>query len=570
MATKACSDDSIQLSNDDKYPALILDALIILVNTSTEHFLDKLPGEVLTQNLLRFREAYKTFQGSQIADSCTWYNKSLQSTKYELASFIFRISVNQSPIRNLGLNDVIRSIFGTESEFVKFSLTQWEESPILLKNTGVIYNRDSIFDSLINSFDSKTTETMIHSIFRQLVSCPPIVSDELDIFSFLNEEMNVLGSPIVYGQDIRVLKTLKHDREMHFVSDNMIEAYNNGHTLALRGMEFRSDNIAAISNVLSILFGQPSVGANLYMTPPKSQGLAKHYDDHCVFVWQLFGKKRWRVSSTSATILPRLYESTADVYDGLCEDIQYLLNEGDILYIPRGFLHEACTIIDENDFDGAANFSLHLTFGIEVEAPFEWEGFTHIALHCWNEKRKRTIINNTDSKSRIQNSIFIIILHIAIRLVANDNPTLRKACMVAAYPLSADTHMSKHKGMFQYIIDEINANANFIEAFKCINKYTEVENDNSLQWLRWLRHLHQEGYDDEKIDFSNISEIFKDLVTLFNNHTEEAIMEFSNMKSIFCREASFEDAYTCFLILLEKYRKVRRQYMNGMLSLHSR
>ena len=46
---------------------------------------------------------------------------------------------------------------------------------------------------------------------------------------------------------------------------------------------------------------------NLYYTPPHSQGLARHYDAHCVFVMHLFGAKRWKLYDT-VTPLPDLYD----------------------------------------------------------------------------------------------------------------------------------------------------------------------------------------------------------------------------------------------------------------------
>ena len=67
--------------------------------------------------------------------------------------------------------------------------------------------------------------------------------------------------------------------------------YKEGYTVALRGLEFRYQSIAAIADKLEVMFGSPSVGANLYLTPPNSQGLMCHFDDHCVFVCQIFGSK---------------------------------------------------------------------------------------------------------------------------------------------------------------------------------------------------------------------------------------------------------------------------------------
>ncbi|KAI5411305.1 hypothetical protein KIW84_056414 [Lathyrus oleraceus] len=56
------------------------------------------------------------------------------------------------------------------------------------------------------------------------------------------------------------------------------QAYKDGYTVAQRGMEFRYPGIAAIADTLALMFGQPSVDANLYLTPPNSQ--AGHMQDN--------------------------------------------------------------------------------------------------------------------------------------------------------------------------------------------------------------------------------------------------------------------------------------------------
>lgn len=74
--------------------------------------------------------------------------------------------------------------------------------------------------------------------------------------------------------------------------------------------------------------------------------------------------------------MPRLYEPIDNSHDlesesskMVCEE--FLMREGDVLYIPRGFPHEACTFNDGDGGNGNAGSSLHLTLAIEVEPPFE-------------------------------------------------------------------------------------------------------------------------------------------------------------------------------------------------------
>jgi len=94
------------------------------------------------------------------------------------------------------------------------------------------------------------------------------------------------------------------------------------------------------------------VGSNVYITPANSQGLAPHCDDVEIFVMQMEGKKNWKVYKPQVE-LSRDY--TQDLpQDGLGEPIlDITLEVGDLLYLPRGFIHQAKTVGDDH--------STHLT-----------------------------------------------------------------------------------------------------------------------------------------------------------------------------------------------------------------
>lgn len=97
------------------------------------------------------------------------------------------------------------------------------------------------------------------------------------------------------------------------------------------------------------------VGANTYLTPPGTQGFAPHYDDIEAFVVQLEGKKHWRVYNprNSSEILPQ-FSSVNFTDRDLGEPIlETILEEGDLLYFPRGFIHQGYCLPDVH--------SLHIT-----------------------------------------------------------------------------------------------------------------------------------------------------------------------------------------------------------------
>ncbi|RZC56658.1 hypothetical protein C5167_015498 [Papaver somniferum] len=235
-----------------------------------------------------------------------------------------------------------------------------EKSPFLFtKLSKPLNDCGDSFSSLFRSFSSKrTTNAIISSMLGGLVSCPPLPSDDLDIISFLEEVKGGLGFPMIYEQDIRVLKSVdmsntKTKREIHYHKEltdstvmpdhNMVDvhkcekAFLEGYTVALRGMEFRSETIAAIADGLAVLFGQPSVGAN----------------------------------ATSPHLSLRVWLGT--MMTTVC--------------LPASFLDKRDDGLPETD-DVSTGSSLHLTLGIEIEPPFGWEGFAHVALHCWNQKQQ--------------------------------------------------------------------------------------------------------------------------------------------------------------------------------------
>lgn len=103
-----------------------------------------------------------------------------------------------------------------------------------------------------------------------------------------------------------------------------------------------------------------AVQANAYLTPPEHSGFATHYDTHDVFVLQVAGSKRWRVHEpVCRDPLERQPWGgrAAEVAATAAGEpaIQATLRPGDVLYLPRGWLHAA---------SAQGDMSLHLTLGL--------------------------------------------------------------------------------------------------------------------------------------------------------------------------------------------------------------
>ena len=107
--------------------------------------------------------------------------------------------------------------------------------------------------------------------------------------------------------------------------------------------------------------GHP-VQANAYITPPSNRGFDFHYDVHDVFVLQVSGRKRWIVHQP-VHLHPLPSQPWTDHRTRIDERvtgepfIDAVLEEGDALYLPRGWVH-AARALDTT--------SIHLTIGVSV------------------------------------------------------------------------------------------------------------------------------------------------------------------------------------------------------------
>jgi ribosomal protein L16 Arg81 hydroxylase len=120
------------------------------------------------------------------------------------------------------------------------------------------------------------------------------------------------------------------------------EVFAQGQTIVVNNLQQRWHDVALLCrNIMDVL--HHPVGANLYMTPKRAQGFAVHFDTHDVWIVQVHGAKRWRVYDPPIE-LPRPREffpmAAAKVGPPVHD---FTLEAGDMLYMPRGWAHEAFT-----------------------------------------------------------------------------------------------------------------------------------------------------------------------------------------------------------------------------------
>ncbi len=115
----------------------------------------------------------------------------------------------------------------------------------------------------------------------------------------------------------------------------VLAEFDAGSTLVLQGLHRYWPPLTELVRSLELALGHPCQ-ANAYLTPPGSQGFARHSDTHDVFVFQTHGRKLWEV-----------------VEQG--EERSVLLEPGLSLYLPTGTPHSARS---------QEETSLHVTVGV--------------------------------------------------------------------------------------------------------------------------------------------------------------------------------------------------------------
>ena len=152
-----------------------------------------------------------------------------------------------------------------------------------------------------------------------------------------------------YGIDLDVTKyvdgqrfTLNPDAGVRADPDEVWKFYEDGCSIRCLKPQQHCRRMWQLLSVLESEWGS-FCGSNTYLTPADAQGFSPHYDDIEAFCMQLEGQKRWRVYKpmNGEETLPR-FSSRNFAQEEIGEPvIDAVLSTGDLLYMPRGWVHQA-------------------------------------------------------------------------------------------------------------------------------------------------------------------------------------------------------------------------------------
>ena len=154
----------------------------------------------------------------------------------------------------------------------------------------------------------------------------------------------------------------------------VVRHYQSGATIIFPQINLAIDELANFCRNLEFELSC-KVQTNVYLTPRNSQGFKTHYDDHDVFILQIHGKKNWNLYQQAVEKPFRGEPFDSSEHEAGKLNLNFTMEPGDCLYIPRGYMHDATNVGSEP--------SLHITVGLLVKkwADLMLEVLSEVALN---------------------------------------------------------------------------------------------------------------------------------------------------------------------------------------------
>ncbi|NXB19956.1 RIOX2 oxygenase, partial [Rhagologus leucostigma] len=217
-------------------------------------------------------------------------------------------------------------------------------------------------DSLFRSLISPVEEEMF---FREYWEQKPLLVRRNDalvaayyqcLFQ-LSDLKELCSQGLCYGRDVNVCrcvngkkKVLNKEGRVNYMQLKK-DFDQKKATIQFHQPQRFKEELWKIQEKLECYFGS-LVGSNVYITPQGSQGLPPHYDDVEVFILQLEGEKHWRLYKPT---VPLAREYNVESEDRIGSPThEFILKPGDLLYFPRGTIHQA-------DTPQGISYSTHVT-----------------------------------------------------------------------------------------------------------------------------------------------------------------------------------------------------------------
>ena len=156
--------------------------------------------------------------------------------------------------------------------------------------------------------------------------------------------------------------------------DKLQAEFQAGATLSLPGFNRAWQTLMNLAAAVEDFLNH-AVHTNIYITPGNASGFTPHYDAHEVFILQISGSKHWQIFQPPINLPHRTQTFQPQMLSDALPLMELDLQPGDLLYLPRGFVHAAHAL---------ENASMHVTLGVTV--------YTYVELMtAWLQSSKQEL-----------------------------------------------------------------------------------------------------------------------------------------------------------------------------------
>ncbi|NXY42272.1 RIOX2 oxygenase, partial [Ceuthmochares aereus] len=239
---------------------------------------------------------------------------------------------------------------GRHAEMGKEMQTPCKRAKVEAESSASVMNFESP-DGLFGSLISPIKQEMF---FREYWEQKPLLVQRNDpmlaayyqsLFQ-LSDLKELCSQGLCYGRDINICrsvngkkKVLNKEGKVNYMQLKK-DFDQKKATIQFHQPQRFKEELWKIQEKLECYFGS-LVGSNVYITPQGSQGLPPHYDDVEVFILQLEGEKHWRLYKPTVHLAREYNVESEDRIGNPTHE--FILKPGDLLYFPRGTIHQADT-----------------------------------------------------------------------------------------------------------------------------------------------------------------------------------------------------------------------------------
>lgn len=240
----------------------------------------------------------------------------------------------------------------------------------------------------------------------------------------------------------------------------ILSQHGAGATIILRALHKWHKPLLRLKAALESIFFC-SAQANVYLTPARNQSTPPHWDTHDLLVLQIYGTKSWRLfeGEFKFPLINQRFRPGIDHTGDL--DCEITLRPGDMLYLPRGVIHEP----------RADDYSVHVALGIQTKT---WKDLVEVMLvRCsnTNEGMRRSLppLANSgiesDTLSILQGLLPLLnkqsLIHECIDSINKEMRTAGRPIVTGqlnnvAHPpiLTPDTILQRREGLIPVLVSE--------------------------------------------------------------------------------------------------------------------